>query len=551
MIRRDNAERRTAMKNGPAVTTILLLGGFLLGLVVYAIALTGLGLTAAALVYSRATVEAPATDMATAGGTTLEEEISAGLAGATLGGSATISEESVNRLLRIGVIQNVLPDNVTLHSLHLDLNPSAVLATATATIAPAGSVGRSRLEPQTTRFEVHLQVLPQGDGLLVVPEGAALGRLALPPAALQALSRRFNPETLGLPAVNAGEGALLLPYEALQSLIPSSLVLEGLVVREGYLVAQVTVSEELRRHLVSEAAPLIEENGQAVRDAATAALGVGNPVTRSIESLVAKISSPPAAPLGPTALVSYRERDVEATPPEGTPFSPAVGTDLVSGSLLRTGDASYVECILRDDTMLRIDQNTQVHLKELPSSPEDARGDFTLLNGRLRARVAAITGSDYQFAAGDNVCGVRGTDLIIHLFPDQNLLLSVLEGSVVLTSPEGTELPVAADQALRTAGGTAPAVLTPGDRQALESELLLRTEPEDAPGVREAAWLWQLLDEAKRLAMHLMTLDDVSQERLAAEVQSRIDIESLRPRLEEFLKELGVEDPIAWLESRS
>ena len=76
-------------------------------------------------------------------------------------------------------------------------------------------------------------------------------------------------------------------------------------------------------------------------------------------------------------------------------------------------------------------------------------------------------------------------------------------------------------------------------------------EPGDAPGVREAAWLWQLLDEAKRLGMHLMTLDGVSQERLAEEVQSRIDIESLRPRLEGLLKELGVEDPIAWLESRS
>ncbi len=543
------------MKNRPAVKTILLFGGLLLGLVVYAIALTGVGLTAAAFVHARATVEAPATDVTAAGGTTLEEEVSAILAGATLGGSATISEGSVNRLVRIGKTHAGLPENVTLHALHIDLNPSEVLASATVTIAPSESVGRFRLKPQTTRLEVGLRVIPQSDGLLLYPNGATVGRLALPQAAIEALSRRFGPKSLGLPAPDEGGGALFLSYGTLRSIVPPALVLEGIVVREGYLVAQVTVSQDVRRRLVSEVVPLLEEQAQPAREAVSAALGSDNPVTRSIESLVSKATLPPAAPVEPTALVSYRERDVEATPPDAAPFSPEVGTDLASGTLLRTGAASYVECILRDETMLRIDQNTQVHLKELPSSPEDARGRFAILTGRLRARVAGITGTDYQFAAAQNVCGVRGTDLVLHLSSEESLFLSVFEGSVVLIAPDGSEQPVAADQALRSTDGAGPAALSSGDRRALESELLLQTGPGDAARVRENAWLWDLLNEAKSLAMHIMTLDEVSREKLAVEMRRRIDADSLRTRLEGFLKqpevratldELGVADPLTW-----
>ncbi len=540
------------MKNRAAVSILLLFGGFLLGSVAYSIALTGVGLTAAALLHARITVEAPSTDVTTAVGTTLEEEVAAVLSGAGLGGSATISEESVNRLVRIGIIQAGLPENMTLHSLHLDLNSAEVLVSATATIAPSDSVGRFRIKPQTTRLEVSLRIQPQGDGLLVSPNGATVGRLALSRAALEAASRRFGPETLGLPVV--------VSYEAIEPFIPPAFVLEGLVVREGYLVAQVQVSEEVRRRLVSEVVPLLEEHAEPAREAVSAALGIDNPVSRSIETLVSKATHPPAAPLEPTALVSYRERDVEATPPDAAPFSPEVGTDLSSGTLLRTGAASYVECILRDETMLRIDQNTQVRLNELPSSPEDARGRFTILTGRLRARVAGIIGTDYQFAAAQNVCGVRGTDLVLHLSAEESLFLSVLEGSVVLTTPDGTEQPVAADQALGPADGAGPAVLSSGDRKAIESELLLRTGPRDAPRVREAAWLWDLLNDAKSLAMHIMTLDDVSQEKLAEEMRKRIDADSLRPRLEGFLRqpevratlrEMGADDPLAWLEGRS
>lgn len=537
------------MKNGPAVKTVLFLGGLLLGLIVYAIALTGFGLSAVAVLYARTTVQAPPTDIAAGSVTTLEQEVSAVLAGASLGGSATVSEESVNRLLRIGITQGRLPEKVTLHAFHLDLNPSAVILSATATITPLDSIGRFRLKPQTTRLEMSLQVQPQREGLLFSLDRATVGSLTLPEALIAALGRRFEPVTPDLPISKSEDGSFFLSYDALKPIIPPALVLEALVVREGYVVAQLSVSEDVRRHLVSHVAPLLDQQAGAAREAAAAALGIDNPVSRSIDRVVSKLSTPPLPPSEPTALVSYRERDVEATPPDGATFSPAVGTDLAGGTLLRTGAASYVECILRDKTMLRVDQNTQVHLKELPSSPEDARGRFDLLTGRLRARVATITGTDYRFSAAENVCGVRGTDLVLDLSPDQTLRLSVLEGSVVLVPPEGTELPVDQDQAILTTAGAAPAVLTPDDRKTIEAELLLRTDPGDAARVREIAWLWDLLNEAKDLAIHIMALEGVSKERLGAEMRRRIDAESLRPHLESFLKDLGVEDSLAWLDS--
>jgi len=71
---------------------------------------------------------------------------------------------------------------------------------------------------------------------------------------------------------------------------------------------------------------------------------------------------------------------------------------------------------------------------------------FALLSGRLRAQVTSIAGTDYEFAAGDSVCGVRQTDLVLDLSALRNLVLSFLQGAVVLASPQGAETPVDGNQ---------------------------------------------------------------------------------------------------------
>lgn len=49
--------------------------------------------------------------------------------------------------------------------------------------------------------------------------------------------------------------------------------------------------------------------------------------------------------------------------------------------------------------------------------------------------------------------------------------------------------------------------LAPGARKRIESQIDLRTTPQQAAAIREAAWLWSLLDGARILAVQILALD--------------------------------------------
>ena len=548
------------MKSGWAVRGALILGGLILGVVIYLVALLGWGATASALLHRRATVPQPEQVLDAAGLPSLEQEVSVLLGDLSLGGTTTIPQESINRILRIGASQTEIPDGVILHDIHVDLEDGAATLSATITadlrIAPMGR----NLNPQTTTVEGRIVSLPSADGLLVYPESISVGRLGIPSLFADTLAGRLEERGFIGPIELRDRRSFYVPYSAFSAVIPPAIVLEGLALREGFLLAEVRVEDSVRDQLLSEVAPLLKEQAPALRQAVAEAMGEGHPVSRSVSRLGDLAVATPRVPDKPTALLSYLENIVEATPPNAESFYPQLGEDLPAGTRVETGPVSYAECLLRDESILRIDEETTVLLRELPGSPEAPRGRFDLLSGRIRAKVAEVAGTDYSFSAAESVCGVRGTDLVLSLPEGEGAILTVLQGSVRISPPGEQERLVEENQMIQAGSRRPPVAISSDEHQSLQTEVTLRSSPADAQALREAWWLWQIVDEARELAATISAMDREAQRRLEQEVKARLDLQALRPRVEQILAlpeiqqtldEFGVEDPLAWLEEAS
>lgn len=137
----------------------------------------------------------------------------------------------------------------------------------------------------------------------------------------------------------------------------------------------------------------------------------------------------------------------------GEAWGPLAQGDAVEvGDRIRTG-AGRVKVLLLDDTVLTLDQNTELSISQHLFRPQQKsrQGTFTLWSGRLKALVGSFLGeSDVRIKTPTAVAGVRGTHFVVEVVPEKTAdangstgtgagysRVTVLEGKVILENEAG------------------------------------------------------------------------------------------------------------------
>ena len=130
----------------------------------------------------------------------------------------------------------------------------------------------------------------------------------------------------------------------------------------------------------------------------------------------------------------------------------AMGDAIEVGDRIRTG-TGRVKVLLLDDTVLTLDQNTEMTISQHLFRPQQKsrQGTFTLWSGRIKALVGSFLGeSDVRIKTPTAVAGVRGTHFVVEVVPEKAAdaegasgtgsgysRVTVLEGKVILENEAG------------------------------------------------------------------------------------------------------------------
>ena len=106
------------------------------------------------------------------------------------------------------------------------------------------------------------------------------------------------------------------------------------------------------------------------------------------------------------------------------------------GDLIRTGATAYAEILLDDGSQVRIEENTEVTLKELYADTEKdiVVSTISLWFGRLFMNIKKFTHSESRFdvKTPTMVAGVRGTDFIVETTNSEQTDVGVFDGVVAV-----------------------------------------------------------------------------------------------------------------------
>ena len=526
-------------RTSPARTIGLLVAGLMLGLLLYLFYFVGGFLTLAGFLVQRATTPLPQAEIETSL-KPVSEELVGFIGEVSLGGLTTIDEESLNRLIASGLAEAELPAGYDLHRLRFDLEPAALEASAEFTLRSGTEILPGiRLRPVSSSVKASFHAVPGDDGLLLTLQSLKLARLRLPMKPLEEYLKGFDIRKAGFPATRVSALSVSIPYSQLGSLLPSAVVLAGLEIRRDRLAARLRVDPGLERAVMAEMTPLLAEQGEALREAVAAAFPDSHEKLKAGTERLSALADPASMiPAEPSALVSYIENQVRAELPSGAEILPEIGEDLFSGTIVSTGAASLIEMILRDDSVLKVGENTRFTLELLPASGDKPKGRFALLAGSVRARVEKSLSPDYSFRTPSAVCGVRGTDLVLELDDGAEIALNVLEGSVAMIpagrkgSEGGEEILVASNERMvlteREASGKsdrplAAQPLSAEERLRLEESMSIQSSAEDARRIRESRRFWMTLDELKGVVTGVVSMEETERERLGTELETRLD----------------------------
>ena len=533
----------------------LALAGLLLGVLIYLFYLVGGVLTLAGFLVERATVplsRAQFEPMIRP----VEQELLSVVEDVAIGGRTTVSEESVNRLLAASLSNRETSgqfDGYSLGSVKIDLEPARIIASTTLSLTRGIPLGaRVGLRPISTSLAASFHGVPGEDGVLLTLTGLKIGALSLPMRTLDSALKQLDPSLIsesGLPFRWISARSVSLPYRYLDGKLPQALSLDGLEIRQDQLVARLSVDSRLEERLINEIEPLLEEQGTALQQAVAAAFPDSRGVLKERAATLAALGTPETGiPTEPSALVGYIENEVWAELPGSERIVPEIGGDLVSGTVITTGEASLIELVLRDTSVLKIGENTRFALKILPGrsgTSRSARGDFALFAGAVRARVAKSFAPNYRFETPSAVCGVRGTDLILELGKQGRFGLSVLEGSVALVPAAGVESLVKTDEQVSVKTGLlkrksttplAPTTIDNEERRRLETEMAIRTSGNDEPAIRRSAQFWSTIDALKGFITGVMAMEEEDRERLGRELEKRIDPAAVDARFRALMR---------------
>ena len=125
-----------------------------------------------------------------------------------------------------------------------------------------------------------------------------------------------------------------------------------------------------------------------------------------------------------------------------------VGAGVFQNEIITTGAASSAQLLFRDETSLTIGASARVTLDRFVYNPSSKAGDVVInvAQGAFRFVSGSARPGSYRIKTPVASIGLRGTIVEGYISPDGSLLLVIVEGSVVVTSADGTTVTLTAGQ---------------------------------------------------------------------------------------------------------
>lgn len=125
------------------------------------------------------------------------------------------------------------------------------------------------------------------------------------------------------------------------------------------------------------------------------------------------------------------------------------GMELRQGDRVVTRSSSAEIQLVPDGSIIRLSDNTDFAIDTILD--ETTAGNFSLQSGRMRAVTSRNAGSRFNVRTRTAVGGVRGTDFVMEVVPDESDAIFVLEGSVNFEDTRsGDSVTVGANQGANT-----------------------------------------------------------------------------------------------------
>jgi hypothetical protein len=121
-----------------------------------------------------------------------------------------------------------------------------------------------------------------------------------------------------------------------------------------------------------------------------------------------------------------------------------VGTSVFQNEVVATGPESSAQLLFRDETALTIGANSRITLDRYVYDPNAKSGDIaiTIGQGAFRFVTGSADPSSYKIQTRVATMGFRGTIVEGYQSPSGALVLVVVEGSIVVTLADGTQITV-------------------------------------------------------------------------------------------------------------
>jgi hypothetical protein len=111
---------------------------------------------------------------------------------------------------------------------------------------------------------------------------------------------------------------------------------------------------------------------------------------------------------------------------------------LEQGDRVKTGDDGHVEILMDDGSMLELEENSEITIKELEvdHKSKDIKSTVFLWFGRVLSNIKKLTGrnSKFQISTATLVAGVRGTEFIVDATDPGMSEVGVFDGKVAVGS---------------------------------------------------------------------------------------------------------------------
>lgn len=125
-----------------------------------------------------------------------------------------------------------------------------------------------------------------------------------------------------------------------------------------------------------------------------------------------------------------------------------VGSGVFQNEIISTGAASSAQLLFRDETSLTIGASSRVTLDRFVYNPATRTGDVVVnaLQGSFRFVSGSAQPGGYTIKTPVATVGLRGTIVEGYIAADGSLVLVIVEGTVVVTTTDGTTVTLQAGQ---------------------------------------------------------------------------------------------------------